>query len=103
MSDFSDLLKPGKHRVMLTVGGHHRLFVFVTPKDFQPGRALPLVFFFHGAGATAEQAYRTYGWAAKADAEHFFVAFPQGLGRAARGRRAIPRLARRANGHQRPG
>lgn len=79
VTDLNALLSPGKHRMTLSVGGQERTFIFVTPKGFVPGKALPLVFFFHGAGGTAEQAVRTYGWAELAEAENFFVAFPQGL------------------------
>ena len=77
--DLNELLQPGKHRVLIRIDDRDRRFVFYTPKGFKPGEALPLVFFFHGAGGTAEQAFRTYGWPAKADAENFFVAFPEGL------------------------
>jgi polyhydroxybutyrate depolymerase len=78
--DLTPLLQPGKHTVFLRVDGHDRQLIFITPKGFKPGTRLPIVFFFHGAGGTAEQAARTYGWAEKADAEDFFAAFPQGLG-----------------------
>ena len=80
VTDLTQLRAPGKHTVSLSVDGHARKLIFITPKGFQPGQSLPLVFFFHGAGGTSEQAVRTYGWAQKADAEHFFAAFPQGLG-----------------------
>ncbi len=80
VTDLTTLLTPGKHTVSLRVDDLNRKFIFITPKGFQPGRPLPLVFFFHGAGGSSEQAVRTYGWAEKADAENFFAAFPQGLG-----------------------
>jgi len=80
VTDLSQLLEPGKHTVSLRIDGYDRKIIVITPKGFEPGRPLPIVFFFHGAGGTAEQAVRTYGWAEKADAEHFFAAFPQGLG-----------------------
>ena len=80
VTDLTQLLQPGKHTVSLPVDGHDRKIIFITPKGYQPGQSLPLVFFFHGAGGSSQQAVRTYGWAEKADAEHFFAAFPQGLG-----------------------
>jgi polyhydroxybutyrate depolymerase len=80
VTDFNQLRQPGRHRVSISVDGHDRSFVFITPHGFQAGQTLPLVFFLHGAGGTAQQAARTYGWAEKADTENFFVAFPQGLG-----------------------
>jgi len=79
VTDFNQLLEPGKHRVSIRIDDRDRKFIFVTPKGFKPGEALPIVFFFHGAGGRAEQAARTYGWPEKADAENFFVAFPEGL------------------------
>jgi polyhydroxybutyrate depolymerase len=79
MLDPNDLLQPGKHRVSIRIDDRDRRFVFYTPKGFKPGAPVPIVFFFHGMGGTAEQAFRTYGWAQKADAENFFVAYPDGL------------------------
>jgi polyhydroxybutyrate depolymerase len=78
--DLRDLTQPGKHRVQFSVDGLDRLFLFYTPAQFTPGMPRPLVMFLHGAGGTAEQAFRTYNWPAKADSENFFVVFPQGLG-----------------------
>ncbi len=79
VTDLDTLSQPGRHRITLRVDDHDRLFVFFTPKGFQPDKPLPLVFFFHGAGGNAEQAARTYGWTEKAEAETFFAVFPQGL------------------------
>jgi len=69
VTDLGKLLAPGRHAVSLRIDDHDRRMIFVTPKGFKPGTPLPLVFFFHGAGGSSEQAARTYG-----------VAFPQGLG-----------------------
>jgi polyhydroxybutyrate depolymerase len=79
VTDLNQLLAPGKYRVSIPVDGHDRKFIFVTPKNFKPGQPLPIVFFLHGAGGSAQQASHTYGWVEKADAETFFVAFPEGL------------------------
>jgi polyhydroxybutyrate depolymerase len=79
VTDLNQLLEPGKHRVSIRIDDRDRKVIFVTPKGFKPGNPLPIVFFFHGAGGTAQQAARTYGWAEKADAENFFAVFPQGL------------------------
>ena len=80
ITDLNKLLEPGRHRVTVRIDDHNRKFVFVTPKGFKTGeRQFPIVFFFHGAGGTAEQACRTYGWTEKADEENFFAAFPEGL------------------------
>jgi polyhydroxybutyrate depolymerase len=80
ITDFNKLLEPGRHRVIVRIDDHNRNFIFITPKGFKFGeQKYPIVFFLHGAGGTAEQASRTYGWSEKADAEHFFAAFPEGL------------------------
>jgi polyhydroxybutyrate depolymerase len=79
MSDLTALLEPGRHRVILNIDGHNRRILFVTPTGFKPGMVLPIVFFLHGAGGTAEQAAHTYGWVEKAEAKNFFIAFPEGL------------------------
>lgn len=42
----------------------------------------PLVVFLHGGFGSAEQAEKTYGWDAEADAGHFLVAYPDGVDRA---------------------
>jgi polyhydroxybutyrate depolymerase len=78
-TDFGELTQPGRHTITFHSGDFDRAIIFVTPKGFVPGKPLPIVFFFHGAGGTAFQASRTYGWAEKADAENFFAAFPQGM------------------------
>jgi polyhydroxybutyrate depolymerase len=80
VTDLKQLLEPGKHRLSLSVDGHDRSVIVVTPKGFKAGAPLPIVFFFHGAGGSAQQAFHTYGWAQKADTENFFVVFPDGLG-----------------------
>lgn len=80
ITDLNKLLEPGKHRAVVRIDDHNRIFIFITPKGFKFGsEPLPIVFFLHGAGGSAEQAARTYGWVEKANQEHFFVAFPEGL------------------------
>jgi polyhydroxybutyrate depolymerase len=79
VTDLHQLLEPGTHRVSIRVDDRDRKLIFVTPKGFKPDEPIPIVFFFHGAGGTAQQASRTYGWAEKANAENFFAVFPEGL------------------------
>lgn len=79
VTDLNKLAEPGRHRVSIRVDDRDRTLIFITPKGFKPGETLPIVFFFHGAGGTAQQAAHTYGWVEKADAENFFAVFPQGL------------------------
>jgi polyhydroxybutyrate depolymerase len=78
-TDLHALGKPGRHVMSIRVDDHDRKFIFISPTVPKAGGNLPLVFFFHGAGGTAAQAFRTYGWAEKADKEHFFAVFPEGL------------------------
>jgi polyhydroxybutyrate depolymerase len=80
VTDLKELLQPGRHRIAMAVDGHERNVIFITPEGFKPGQTLPILFFFHGAGGSAPQAAHTYGWVEKANAENFFVAFPEGLG-----------------------
>lgn len=42
----------------------------------------PLVVMLHGGFGSADQAERSYGWDAEADAGHFLVAYPDGLDKA---------------------
>ena len=65
-------------RHALRVDDHDRKFIFITPTGFKPGRPLPLVFFFHGAGGSAQQAVHTYGWARESRGGEFLRrAFPR--------------------------
>jgi polyhydroxybutyrate depolymerase len=80
VTDLNKLVPAGRYRAVIKCGDYKRKFIFVTPLGFKIGRPLPIVFFLHGAGGNAEQAYQTYGWAEKADAKHFFAVFPEGLG-----------------------
>ncbi len=79
VTDLTQLLEPGRHRVSIQIDDRDRKFIFITPKGFKPGEPLPIVFFLHGAGGSAQQASHTYGWAQKADAENFFAAFLEGM------------------------
>lgn len=79
VTDLNKLLEPGRHRVSLHVDDFDRKLIFITPQGFKRNDTLPIVFFFHGAGGTAQQSSRTYGWAEKADEEKFFAVFPEGL------------------------
>ena len=79
VKDLHELLEPGRHRLSLDIDGHERKVIFVTPSGVKKGERLPIVFFLHGAGGSAQQASHTYGWAEKAEEENFFVAFAEGL------------------------
>jgi polyhydroxybutyrate depolymerase len=79
VTDLNTLCTPGRHVISIRIDDRDRKFVFITPSAPKAGATVPLVFFFHGAGGTAQQASRTYGWAEKAEKEHFFAVFPEGL------------------------
>ena len=77
--NFKELIKRGRHSVHISVGGTVRDFIFYTPFNSgeQETEPIGLVFFYHGMGSSAEQASKLYGWMEKADAENFFLVFPQ--------------------------
>ena len=80
VTDYNKFLVPGEYRATLRLDERNRQFLIVTPPGLKTDHPLPVVFFFHGAGGTAEQAASTYGWVEKAQKEKFIVVFPQGLG-----------------------
>jgi polyhydroxybutyrate depolymerase len=80
VADFNKFLLPGEYRGAMRLDDHDRQFIIYTPPSATADEPRPVVFFFHGAGGSAEQAASTYGWMEKAKAERFFVVFPQGLG-----------------------
>ena len=71
-------LAAGDYQFDLTVGGAKRLYVLHVPPHTDQ-QLLPIVMMLHGAGGTARNAARSYGWCEKADAEAFVAVFPQGL------------------------
>lgn len=78
-TNLNDLAHPGKRHAEIRVDNEKRNFIFATPRSYKSNKPLPLVIFFHGAGGSAQQAAETYGWIEKGEAEHFLVAFPEGL------------------------
>ena len=80
VTDFNTFLQPGRHDGTMRVEDRDRRFLIFTPDHLAGDRPRALVFFFHGAGGSAEQAARTYGWVEKAKKEGFFLVFPDGLG-----------------------
>jgi polyhydroxybutyrate depolymerase len=79
VTDFNKFLLPGEYRGTMRIDDHARQFIVYTPTGATTDEPRPVVFFFHGAGGTDEQAAATYGWLEKAKAERFFLVFPQGL------------------------
>ena len=65
----------------LKVGGTTRAYYVHLPLGAKPAQPAPLVVVFHGGGGNARNAERMSGMSAKADREHFIVAYPDGSGR----------------------
>ena len=69
---------PGHRQLTLTVGGLERRCLVHLPPGYEKAKPLPLVIMLHGMGGTAINSLRETGWSAKADAEKFIVAYPEG-------------------------
>ncbi|HEX3732621.1 MAG TPA: PHB depolymerase family esterase, partial [Mycobacteriales bacterium] len=70
----------GQSTQTIDVGGVSRTFHLYRPPGLSDGA--PLVVMLHGGFGTGAQAERSYHWDSEADAGHFLVAYPDGLGRA---------------------
>jgi polyhydroxybutyrate depolymerase len=71
---------PGEHKLTVTVGGTERTFLLHVPASYDPARTMPAVVALHykpGSGAGMRE---LTGFDAKADAEGFLVAYPEGVG-----------------------
>ena len=69
---------PGDHTLTVTVGATERTFLLHVPPSYDPARAVPAVVTLHyrpGSGAAMRE---LTGFDAKADAEGFLVAYPEG-------------------------
>lgn len=62
--------------------GTTRTYRTYVPSGLEAIRAVPLVVMLHGGFGSSEQAESAHGWDAKADAEGFVVAYPNGDGKA---------------------
>lgn len=70
---------PADHReIVLTVGGLERRCLVHEPPGRDKTKPAQLVIMLHGMGGTAANAMRETDWSAKADAEGFMVAYPEG-------------------------
>jgi polyhydroxybutyrate depolymerase len=74
-------LKPGDYEQSLAFGGRTRTYTVHLPRGIGDERAYPLVLVFHGGGGNDDNAARTTGFSARADAEQFIVVYPNGTGR----------------------
>ena len=66
----------------ITVDGRERTYLVHRPTTIDRDDGTSLVVVLHGGFGTAAQARQSYGWDAKADAENFVVAYPNGIDRA---------------------
>lgn len=73
-------LAPGDHHVELDFGGQTRSYELHVPADAPAGGVWPLVLNFHGLTSNATQQASFSQMSVTADAHHFLVAYPQGLG-----------------------
>lgn len=75
-------LPTGSHAQTITVDGTLRSYRTYVPAGIDRNTPTPLVVMIHGGFGSAEHAEKAYGWDAMADAHHFIVAYPDGLGKA---------------------
>lgn len=72
----SDELAAGSHHLGFALDGHARRYLIHRPSGVDG--PLPVVISFHGGGGRGELDARATSWIAKAEAERFLVAFPEG-------------------------
>lgn len=78
----TSILAIGSTSHTIDESGTTRTYRTYVPPGLEATKAVPLVVMLHGGFGSAEQAEADYGWDAKADAEGFVVAYPNGDGRA---------------------
>ena len=66
----------------ITVDGRERTYLVHRPTTIDTDDPTSLVVVLHGGFGTGAQARQSYGWDAKADAEGFVVAYPNGVDKA---------------------
>ena len=72
-------LRPGDYHVTLTYQGLARSYVLHVPPQYHGNTSLPLVIALHYLGVDPETFANVSHLNEKADAEGFFVVYPQGL------------------------
>ena len=78
----SSTLKAGDNRATLQFGGRSRSYGVYVPSSVKAGTAVPLLFDFHGSGASGTQEASSSGWKKKADQAGFIMVYPDGVGKA---------------------
>jgi polyhydroxybutyrate depolymerase len=69
----------GSTTLQLQVAGHRRVVIVHVPIGYRDRTPAALVLNLHGSGSTASQQELFSGMDTTADADHFIVAYPQGL------------------------
>jgi polyhydroxybutyrate depolymerase len=72
-------VRPGDYHVTLTFQGYARSYDLYVPPQYDGKTPLPLVFALHAYGEDAATFANVTGFNKEADAEGFFVVYPQGL------------------------
>ncbi len=70
----------GDHTLTVTVGDKERTFLLHVPASFDPARSMPAVVALHYRPGSGTAMRALTGLDAKADAEGFLVAYPEGVG-----------------------
>ncbi|MBS0560425.1 MAG: hypothetical protein JSR21_10255, partial [Proteobacteria bacterium] len=76
----STLAQAGSTIITLTFAGNSRSSVLHVPANYDQSKAYPLVVVFHATGMTGAQTENVSGFDAVADANSFFVAYPDSVG-----------------------
>jgi polyhydroxybutyrate depolymerase len=76
---YEQRVHPGDSQATLTFQGNTRSYILHVPPQYDGKTPLPLVFALHPFGGNAATFAKTTGFSEKADAEGFFVVYPQGL------------------------
>ena len=72
-------VRPGDYQVTLTFQGYARSYILHVPPQYDGKTPLPLVIALHQFGGDAASFANATGFNNEADAEGFFVVYPQGL------------------------
>ncbi|MDG6104708.1 polyhydroxybutyrate depolymerase [Dactylosporangium aurantiacum] len=79
-SGSAQAVRPGDHTLTITVGDKERTFLLHVPASYDPARAVPAVLALHYRPGSGAAMRGLTGLDAKADAEGFLVAYPEGVG-----------------------
>ena len=71
--------RPGRYTVTIRWQGFDRFAHVQVPKDFKPGRLLPVVLLFHDAGGDGVLMLDKNGWADRANLDGFIAVAPTAL------------------------